>query len=147
MSCVDKSAAWRKRFETMKRDGKIRQSSIEDKVYHVLCNKFGSEDVKRQVLMNDRWPIDFYIKSLDIYVQFDGKYWHGLDRPLEVIAEHKTSQDIVIHKKWMTDKEQDAWFESNGLRLLRVSDASDDALHRFVDLLATREEKEKYVGK
>jgi len=135
MSKVDRAAAYRKRLDTMRRDGTVKKSLPEDRLYELLHSVFG--DVERQVIINDRWPIDFYVKSMDIYIQFDGVYWHGLDRPIDVIAKHKTSQDIIIHKKWLTDREQDTWFESNGLRLFRISDSSDDALHNFVDQLTS----------
>ena len=69
-----------------------------------------------------RWPIDFYIKSIDTYVQLDGVYWHGLDRPIEAIAEHRTKRDVQIHKKWLIDRQQVEWFASRGLRLVRITD-------------------------
>lgn len=135
MSHVDKPAAWRKRFETMKREGTIHKSSPEDKVYHFLCDKFGSENVERQVLMNNRWPIDFYVKNCNVYVQFDGVYWHGLDRQLEEISQHRTKQDVNIHKKWLTDRKQDEWFKSNNLNLIRLSepDLTDEGLNRLFE--------------
>jgi len=138
MSKIDRTASYRKRLDTMRREGTIKKSEPEDRLYDLLLNAFG--EVERQVIVNDRWPIDFYVKSLDAYIQFDGVYWHGLNRHIEVIAEHKTSQDVIIHKKWLTDREQDKWFKSNHLRLFRVSDSSEDALCDFVNLIATKQE-------
>lgn len=136
MSKVDRVFSYRKRLDTMKCEGTLRKSKVEDRLHTLLCEAYG--DVERQVIVNDRWPIDFYIKQLDIYIQFDGEYWHGLDRPIELIAEHKTSQDAAIHKKWLTDREQDIWFKSNGLRLFRISDPSDDGLRKFVDYITSQ---------
>jgi hypothetical protein len=62
-------------------------------------------------------------RSIDTYVQLDGVYWHGLDRPIELIAEHRTKRDVQIHKKWATDREQDAWFAERGMKLVRITDA------------------------
>jgi hypothetical protein len=108
----------------MKLSGTYRKSKSEDQCYDLLCECFGADDVERQVRINDRWAIDFYIKSIDtyVYVQFDGVYWHGLDRPIELIAEHRTKRDVQIHKKWATDREQDAWFSERGMKLIRISD-------------------------
>lgn len=120
---VDWQEASRKRHETMKRNGTYGYviSGPEEKFYQWLVSVFGEVDIDRQVGVNG-WFIDFYIGSLDTYVQFDGAYWHGLDRPMEVICEYKTPRDEQIHKKWMTDREQETWFQSQGLRLIRVVD-------------------------
>lgn len=111
-----------KRHQTMKRNGTYRKSSVEDALYTYLCDMHGIEHVVRNVWVNGRWPIDFYVKSIDTYVQLDGVYWHGLDRPIEVIAEHRTKRDAQIHKKWMTDREQDRWFREHRLNLIRLTD-------------------------
>ena len=106
----------------MKANGTYRKSSVEDALYVYLCDKHGVEQIVRNALVNNRWPIDFYVKSIDTYVQLDGVYWHGLDRPIEVISEHRTKRDAQIHKKWLTDREQDRWFREQGLNLIRLTD-------------------------
>lgn len=68
------------------------------------------------------WNIDMYVPELDTYVQFDGTYWHGLDRPIEMIKESRTACDTTIYKKWSSDREQDAWFSASGKRLVRITD-------------------------
>src|SRR3990167_7387115 len=110
-----------KRHETMVRNGSYFSSRPEERCYELLCEKFGAGDVERQVWVN-RWPIDFYVKSIDTYVQEDGVYLHGLDRPIEVIAERRTEKDRQIHEKWLTDRRQNAWFVKNGKRLVRITD-------------------------
>lgn len=111
----------RKRHETMKRKGTYRKSKPEDKLYALLCEWFSCDDVERQVSVH-KWPIDFYVKSIDTYFQLDGVYWHGLNRPIEVIAELKSKRDVSIMNKWKTDREQDQWFKIHGLNLVRVTD-------------------------
>ena len=104
------------------------KSRAEDSFYEVLCIQFGVADIRRQVLVkpnSDRskyWLIDFYVASIDAYVQFDGEYWHGLDRPIEVISEFKYVRDVSILGAWERDKRQDIWFAENGLKLVRVTD-------------------------
>lgn len=109
----------RQRHETMKRNGSYFNSRGEHAFHAWLVERFG--DVERQVVVNT-WPIDFHVKSTDTYVQFDGAYWHGLDRPVEVIARFKTPRDRTILRKFQIDREQDAWFEANNMRLIRVTD-------------------------
>lgn len=114
---------WRERAKkahaTMKKNDSYARSLPEDRFYVALCEQY--ENVHRQVTVNG-WPIDFYIEDLDLYVQFDGVYWHGLDRPLSEIAKHKTPRDVIIHRKHKTDREQDSWFAQHGLKLVRVTD-------------------------
>lgn len=115
--------ACKKRHETMKRNGTFKKpSKSEVACYDALCEIFGADDVHQQVLMNERWPIDFYVVSIDTYVQEDGVYWHGLDRPIEEIALHKTKKDVNIYQKWKVDRVQDEWFEQAGKRLVRLTD-------------------------
>jgi very-short-patch-repair endonuclease len=110
-----------KRHETLKRNGTYGKSKIEDEFYQKLCLEFNVPNVMRQVSIGN-WIVDFYIQNIDVYVQFDGVYWHGLDRPIEAIAEHKTKRDEVIHRKWKTDCEQNDWFVINQIKLVRVTD-------------------------
>jgi hypothetical protein len=104
----------------MKKNGTYAKSKIEDDFYVFLCKKF--INVERQISIKG-WPIDFYIKDINTYVQFDGVYWHGLNRSLDVIAEYKHPRDVQIHKKYLTDREQDKYFNENELKLIRVTDA------------------------
>ena len=105
----------------MKRNGTYGKSKPEDHLYEILCEMFSADDIERQVTVH-KWPIDFYVKSIDTYIQFDGAYWHGLDRPIEVIAEHKTPRDVQIHKKWLTDQRQNEWFKEHNMKLIRITD-------------------------
>ena len=109
----------KRRHATMKRNNTHGKSRIEDQFAVVLQEKFGN--VQRHVRMNG-WSIDFYVEKIDAYVQLDGVYWHGLDRQIEVIAEHRTKRDAVIHRTWLRDREQCDWFRDHELRLFRVTD-------------------------
>lgn len=119
---IDWHASRRKAHETMKRRGTYGKSRVEDRMHDALSAKFGQHDVARQIIVNDRWPIDFYVKSLDVYVQLDGVYWHGLDRPIDEIRANSAPRDQQIVKKWETDRHQVAWFQEQGMRLVRVTD-------------------------
>lgn len=110
-----------KKHHTMIKNKTYKKSSSEDSLYEVLCIKFNSSNIIRQILINS-WNIDFYIKSLDTYIQFDGIYWHGLSKPIEQIMEFKNPRDKTIYKTWCRDKEQNEWFYKNKLKLIRITD-------------------------
>lgn len=110
-----------KRHKTMKHNASFQKSKPEDLLFQILTTLFG--DVQRQVLMNSRWPIDFYVKSIDTYVQYDG-YWHGYKRGvirnINEVAEFKNKHDTIIHRKMLIDVEQNQWFSEQGLKLVRI---------------------------
>mgnify|MGYP001589285504 CR=1 FL=1 len=119
-----------KGHETMKKNGTYGKSKIEDEFYAILSQRFSS--IERYVRPNNQrlWRIDFYIEDIDTYVQFDGEYWHGLDRPLEIIQEFRNKRDSVIYKKYCDDREQDKWFKENKLKLIRITDVEFSNLCR-----------------
>ena len=112
-----------RRHVTMKQRGVYsRQASkFEMTMIDVLRAALGPDDLLTHVsIPGTRMTIDAYIKSLDMYIQFDGDYWHGLDRPLDEIAKHKTKRDVVIHQKWKCDRQLDAQFKAEGKKLIRI---------------------------
>ena len=110
-----------KKFTSYVRNGSYNKSKPEDLCYELLVQTHGAENVERQIHVNG-WSIDFYVIDVDTYVQFDGAYWHGLDRPVEEISQYKTKRDVIIHKKWLRDRAQDVWFAERGMRLIRITD-------------------------
>lgn len=111
-----------KRHLNMKENKTYRTSKPENELHALLCKHFSDTDVERSKFMNKKWPIDFYVKSLNVYIQLDGVYWHGLNRPLEKIMEFKTPRDKIIYRKYLTDREQEKWFKEQGLKLIRITD-------------------------
>lgn len=120
-SKIDYDKLWKKSHETMKRNGSYGKSKVEDSFYDFLNNLYGEGVVDRQRKVNG-WNIDFYVESSDLYVQFDGVYWHGLDRPIEVIEKLNDKRSKSIYETFLKDKRQNEWFEKNGLKLIRVTD-------------------------
>lgn len=117
--CSARTESRLKRAETIKALGLSGTSKIEDEFFGILCLLF--ENVERFVIVNG-WSIDFYVSSINTYVQLDGIYWHGLDRPIEVIGELKTSHDAVILKTYHRDAQQNVWFSEKGKKLIRITD-------------------------
>lgn len=105
----------RKKQETRKRNGSYGRSNIEDDFYQLLCEVFDVDDIERQAYVNG-WAIDFYVKSLDTYIQFDGNYWHGY----MLTEDADTPQSHVIRGTVHRDQKQNSWFAQEGLRLVRI---------------------------
>jgi len=59
--------------------------------------------------------IDIYIPSLDAYIEVDGVYWHGLDRPYEELEPR-------IRAKYDRDRVLDAACHAQGITLFRITD-------------------------
>lgn len=92
-------------------------SAGEDEMIACLKVEFGQ--VTRQVYVNG-WSIDAHVPSIDTFFQFDGIYWHALDRPIEVIRASQKPSDRKLARKYDRDRAADAWFAENGVKLVRV---------------------------
>ena len=108
----------------LKNEEKVKMwiSKPERKFRELLNEEFGKDNVKIQRLIEKKWSIDFYVLSIDTYIQFYGVYWHGLNRPIEEIKQSSKKQDITIYGKWCKDREFDEYASKNGLRLVRITD-------------------------
>jgi hypothetical protein len=119
----DWSAAYKKSIETKQKNKTGKWSSkIEEFLKLILIETFGAGNVEQQVKINNRWTVDFYVKSIDAYIQLDGVYWHGLDRQIEIIKEFKSSKDRRIFQTFKKDREQDLWAKTNNVKLYRITD-------------------------
>ena len=105
-------------------------SKIEDEFFVCLqefANKH-SYTVQRQVNIRDRWIIDFYIPEIDTYIEFDGVFWHGINKTIEELHEHanESKTKAGIWKGVLKNKHKDAkvnkWFEVCGKKLVRILD-------------------------
>ena len=117
------ASAIKKCHKTMKQKGLYdRRMTRPEKILNdLLCQRFLIEGVRYQYFIH-RWPIDFYISCIKTFIQVDGVYWHGLDRPIEEITRFRTPRDKNILKKIQTDVQQNEWFMNNGMNLIRVTD-------------------------
>lgn len=115
-----------KRHISMKNNGSYHKSKPEDFVHDALINLYGITNVDRQVLFAKRYHADFWIKSLNIFLQVDGIYWHGLETTIDLLqkSNSKQSKNIVLTMK--NDQEQNAFFtcktNNDNSSLLRISD-------------------------
>ena len=54
------------------------KSKVEDIFYHKLVSIYGETDVERQYKsINYPYACDFYVKSKDLYIEFNGHWTHG----------------------------------------------------------------------
>lgn len=118
------SSFQQKSYQTKKKNNSFQQSKPEEQLYEILKFHFGEYCVDRQKLINNLWPIDFYINSVDTYVQYDS-YWHGYDssgklRDINEVSELKHKQDNGILIKMDIDKRQNVWFKQQNLKLVRI---------------------------
>lgn len=114
----------KKAFDTKREKGLIFTSKPENVVKESLISIFGVDDVVVHPWLK-RWLMDFYVKSINTYVQVDGEYWHGLDRPIEEC-------NVTQRKKFNKDRDQDKWFASNeninNFKLFRITDKQINSL-------------------
>lgn len=117
-------------YETAKKNNsKAGISMIEEKFLAVLKEIYHEDNVESQYYING-WRIDFYIKTLDIYVQFDGIYWHGLNEKLLEKTKnrnHERYKSILNHMK--IDAKQNIWFKENNKKLIRITDEEFKSYH------------------
>lgn len=112
---------------TMRANNSYRQSRDEDRfASHVLAT---FPKAQRSATL-DGLEIDIFVPETNTYIQFDGAYWHGLDRPLDVIAASPLPRDACIHKTFLRDRQQDTYCREHGLRLVRITDREFAALER-----------------
>jgi hypothetical protein len=128
-SMIDWHESAKKRHDTMKKNGAYTSSKAEDRFYQFLCETFGKDEVTRHVTIESS-SIDFYVKMYDVYIQFDGVYWHGLDRNISEIAQFKNPRDRIIFDTVKRDDRQIKTFEASKRRLVRVSDKEFDVALR-----------------
>lgn len=92
-------------LDRMKAAGKVRQDVVVDSVQELrmlklLCHQFSVDDVYTQygpTQADDRYPFhcDFYIKSIDLFIELNAYYSHG-----KHWFDPKSSDDQALADKW-----------------------------------------------
>ena len=136
----------KKQHETKKKNGTYARSKTEDDFYQRLLTLFEDSSICRNVRVDHGssfWLIDFKVD--DLYVHYDGEYWHGLSRPLEEIKKFNTPRDRAILAAYNRDRIQDAWFEEQGMSFVRITDNQEKSMsdgeikNFFAEQLQSRE--------
>ena len=104
-----------KNYNTKKRNHTFSESKPELKLLKLLQNKFGEADVEYQY-KSDLYPFacDFYIKSLDLYIELQGSWTHG-DEPYN----SENLEHIVKLNKW---KSKNTKFYENAINVWTIRD-------------------------
>lgn len=85
-----------KSYNTKKRNNSLNTSKAEEEIYALLVEHFSENDVLRQYKSPSYpYPCDFYIKSLDLYIEYQGTWCHG-NEPYN--PNNRVHQEIV--NKW-----------------------------------------------
>lgn len=66
-------------FENRRKNKTLNTSNPEDALYEELADIYGYDDVFRNIVVDDRYPyhVDFYIKSLDLFIELNGDRCHN----------------------------------------------------------------------
>lgn len=104
--------------ETRKLHGTTNTSISEDKSYKILIDVFGKDDVIRQYHDDKRYPFacDFYIKSLDLFIECNYSWTHGKHR-----FNPEDDEDIKTLCKWK-EKASTSKYVSNAIHTWTVRD-------------------------
>jgi hypothetical protein len=111
-SHISKDLAHRVRATNIAK-GNVRESAGERDMVRVLRTM--SAQVEHHPERVQGFDVDVYVADVDVYLQFDGIYYHGLDRAYEDLSPE-------IRRKFDRDRLADRRFPQLGLRLVRVID-------------------------
>lgn len=87
----------KKGIETKRKNNTFNVSKPEEECYKILCVVYGKKDVKRQYNKDSRYPFlcDFYIKSKDLFIEYNGHWTHG-KHPFD----ENNTNDIELLNVW-----------------------------------------------
>ena len=119
-----------KRFEGRRENGTFNTSKIQDELYLRLKEEFGEEDAKREYQDNVRYPFhcDFYIKSLDLFIELNGIWTHGFHW-----FDENDEDDIRQLEEWK-EKSQNSKFYQNAIEVWTERDVKKREHARKNDL-------------
>lgn len=119
---------------TKKRRGTLNSSKAEKEAYELLTAKFGKDDVDVQYKTDPRYPYacDFYVRSLDLFIELNASWLHGfhwfdetnrddlvrLDEIVEKASQGKPMYERAVYIWTYDDLRKRATAEANGLNYL-----------------------------
>ena len=109
----NRKSAQQKRLETISKNSGGTKSKSEDSFYNKLLLYFSEDDIIRGY-SDERYPFscDFYIKSKDIFIEYQGHYTHGYEPFDESNCEHLSYLEKMSHKVNM-----DTWIRRDPIKL------------------------------
>lgn len=90
-------------FDSRKRNGTLNTSRAEDALYYLLCERFGKDDVFRNVIVDNRYPyhVDYYVKSLDLFIELNGDKCHN-----DHWYDSSNERDVQIVHSWLENADK-----------------------------------------
>ena len=89
-------------------------SKDEEKLYNILCNKYGAENVitpytsARYADKNGyQFKCDFYVTSQDLFIELNDHWTHG-GHPFD----NTNAEDLLLLKKWQERAEESKFFKN-----------------------------------
>ena len=106
-----------KMFNSKLKNKSFNSSKIEDDLYELLIDKFDKCDIKRQY-KSAKYPFlcDFYIKSLDLYIELNAFWTHGGH-----YYDDNDEHDVNLAQSWLI-KSQNSIFYEKAYHVWTVSD-------------------------
>lgn len=105
-----------KRIKTMQQNNTCVSSKFEEDTYKLLCGKFSKNNIIRQYRSKE-YPFncDFYIKSLDLYIECNGSWTHGKYHNKCLGSFDKNNKEhINVLQQW-TDKAINSEYYKNAI--------------------------------
>lgn len=99
--------------ETTIANGNARSSRVEDLLYSILLKHFDYSDIMREYNRDPRYPwhCDFYIESIDFFIELQGFYTHGT-HPFDPTDENDLiAAELIKEKGW--DNILSIWCDSD----------------------------------
>ena len=90
-----------KASETKRKNKTFNSSNQEDHLYQILTELYGKNDILRQYKDKERypWACDFYIKSLDLFIELQGFFTHG-GHPFDETNYEDLQRKAELEEKW-----------------------------------------------
>lgn len=94
-----------KASETKRKNKTFNSSKQEDHLYQILTELYGKNDILRQYKDSERypWSCDFYIKSLDLFIELQGFFTHG-GHPFDKTNYEDLQRKSELEEKWNCTK-------------------------------------------
>lgn len=108
-------------YNTKKINSTFNTSKFEEKTYQLFLTKFSKDDIKRQY-KSKLYPFacDFYIKSLDLYIETNGHWSHGWDHKKCLGPFNSNNPEhIKLLNKW---KSKDTKYYRNAIKVWTIND-------------------------
>lgn len=110
----------------MERD-KIVKSKKEEFVFEKIKNIFNDAQSDFWIKLEERYKCyDVYIPSLNLLIELDGKYWHGLDRDCNFTKDQLLNMKNDLIKNRITDLDYD-------LIRINIDDLQDNEIFNSIE--------------